>query len=404
MLLFAVLVLLALILAPQFKSNKYLTSPIFFLCLGILVFLLPVSWELPQLTGEPWGIKRISELGVIVALASAGLKIDDPFEWSSWRISSRLLVITMPLTIFMTAFLGWYALGLVPASALLFGAVVAPTDPVLADEVQTSEPSSPDDSSTRLALTTEAGLNDGLAFPFTYLAIAVAVYGLNPDLWLMDWLLIDVLYKIGIGVLAGVVTGKGLTFLFFQTADKRPSEIIGGVFAICLVLIPYSVAELVSSYGFISVFIAACVFRKQEMEHEFQQDIHDFSVTMEQLLEAILMLLVGGYIAMGMLEPLSLEMIAGALVILFIIRPICSFLAFPGSGLPRPKQWVIAFYGIRGIGSIYYLSYGIYYADFPGAEELWALVLFIITISVFVHGISAKPVMDMLDRWRYQNG
>lgn len=400
MLLAAIVIMLALILAPRLEKNKYLTAPIVFLFLGGIVFSIPLPWELPELTGKPWLLKRITELGVIVALASAGLKIDNPFDRETWKHSYRLLIIAMPLTILLTALLGWWALGLAPASAILLGAVIAPTDPVLADDVQTSEPETPDHSETRLALTTEAGLNDGLAFPFTNLAVAVALLGLSPSAWLADWLLIDVFYKIIVGAITGAGTGWLLAYLLFQTEEKRPSRIIGGVFAVCLVFIPYSVAELVSSYGFIAVFIASCVFRQQETAHSYKKEIHEFSVTMEQLLETLIMLMVGGFIAFGALQPLTIPVILIALAVLLVVRPLSSYLALSGNSLPEPKKWVISFFGIRGIGSLYYLSYGVYYADFPQAEQLWAITLLIITLSVIVHGISAKPVMDYLDNWR----
>lgn len=392
--LLACVVLLILIVAPRVKSKKYITSPIFFLLLGIALFLLPIPWELPELTDEPVLLKRITEFGVIVALASAGLKINEPFLWKTWRDSVRLLLITMPLTIAATALLGWWVAGLVPASAILLGAVLAPTDPVLANDVQTTDPGTPDGSSVRLTLTTEAGLNDGLAFPFTNLAIAVAVLGLAPSGWFAGWLLVDVFYKIIIGGFVGVICGKFLGFLLFNIPDSKNLKIADSVFAVALILFPYAVAELVSSYGFIAVFVSACFFRQKSPEHEYQKRVHQFSVTMEGLLEGILMLIIGGYLVFGVLEPLTFRMIVVSLAIIFIVRPISGLIAFIGSDLPKHKKWVISFFGIRGIGSLYYLTYAIYMADFPQSDELWAITIFIVTMSVIVHGISAKPVME----------
>jgi sodium/hydrogen antiporter len=392
--LLASVVILILIVAPRVKSKKYITSPIFFLLLGIALFLLPIPWELPELIDEPVLLKRITEFGVIVALVSAGLKINDPFSWKTWSSSTRLLLVTMPLTIAATAFLGWWVAGLVPASAILLGAVLAPTDPVLANDVQTSDPGSPDDSSVRLTLTTEAGLNDGLAFPFTNLAIAVAVLGLAPSVWIVDWLLIDVLYKIIVGAIVGVVCGKFLGFLLFNIPDNENLKIADNVFAIALVLFPYAAAELVSSYGFIAVFVSASVFRQKRPEHEYQKRVHRFSVTMEGLVEGILMLIIGGYLVFGVLKPLTFPMIAVSVAIIFLVRPISGLIAFTGSDLPKHKKWVISFFGIRGIGSMYYLAYGIYMADFPQSDELWAITIFIVVVSVIVHGVSAKPIME----------
>lgn len=396
LLVLASVVLLILIVAPRVKSKKYITSPIFLLLLGIALFLLPIPWQLPELIDEPILLKRITEFGVIVALASAGLKINAPLSWKTWSSSARLLVVTMPLTIAATAFLGWWIAGLVPASALLLGAALAPTDPVLANDVQTSDPGDPDDSSVRLTLTTEAGLNDGLAFPFTNLAIAVAVLGLAPSAWFVDWLLIDVFYKIIIGGVVGVVCGKFLGFLLFNIPDNENLKIADNVFAIALVLFPYAAAEMVSSYGFIAVFVSACIFRQKRPEHDYQKRVHQFSVTMEGVMEGILMLIIGGYLVFGVLSPLTFPMIAVSLAIIFLVRPISGLIAFTGSGLTKHNKWAISFFGIRGIGSMYYLAYGIYMADFPQSDELWAITIFIVVVSVIIHGFSAKPIMERI--------
>lgn len=114
---------------------------------------------------------------------------------------------------------------------------------------------------------------------------------------------------------------------------------------------------------------------------------------MEGLLEGVLMFIIGGYLMFGVLEPLTLPMILVSLAIIFLVRPICGLIAFIGSDWPKYKKWVVSFFGIRGIGSLYYLSYAIYMADFPQSDELWAMTIFIVAVSVFVHGVSAKPIM-----------
>jgi sodium/hydrogen antiporter len=311
-------------------------------------------------------------------------------------LSWRLLAFTMPLTIAATALLGWWALGLVPATAILFGAVIAPTDPVLASEVQTTDPSSPDYSRSRVALTTEAGLNDGLAFPFTNLAIAIAIVGFEPREWLTGWLVMDVFYRILAGAVVGVATGWCLAKLLFGI--KALDFFTTGSIALSLTLLPYALAELTAGYGFISVFVAACTFRQQESRHHYQQILHDFSEEMERILVAILMFLIGAYIASGALGPLTWQGVLVALAVIFLVRPLAGMLSFAGHPLPSWDKWVLSFYGIRGIGSLYYLGYALHRTDFEQAKELWAVVLLIIVISVVVHGLSAKPVMAALDR------
>ena len=388
-------VILVAVIVPRLTTNRFLSAPMVFMLLGIAVFALPVDIDLPNLEEARWP-ERLTELGVLIALTAAGLKINQPFAWKSWQLSWRLLAFTMPLTIAGTALLGWWALGMVPATALLFGAVIAPTDPVLASEVQTTDPSSPDYSRSRVALTTEAGLNDGLAFPFTNLAIAVALVGTDPANWLAGWLAMDVVYRIVAGALVGAVTGWLLAKVLFSLASS--DFFTTGSIALSLTLMPYALAELAAGYGFISVFVAACTFRQQESRHHYQQILHDFSEEMERILVAVLMFLIGAYIASGVLAPLTWESVAVALAVIFLVRPLAGMISFAGHPLPQWDKWVLSFYGIRGIGSLYYLAYAMHQADFPHAKELWAVVILILVISVIVHGLSAKPAMETLDR------
>ncbi|HSI95252.1 MAG: cation:proton antiporter [Methylophilaceae bacterium] len=388
-------VILVAVIVPRLTTNRFLSAPMVFMLLGIAVFALPVDIDLPNLEEARWP-ERLTELGVLIALTAAGLKINQPFAWKSWQLSWRLLAFTMPLTIAATALLGWWALGMVPATALLFGAVIAPTDPVLASEVQTTDPSSPDYSRSRVALTTEAGLNDGLAFPFTNLAIAVALAGTDPANWLAGWLAMDVVYRIVVGALVGTVTGWLLAKVLFSLASS--DFFTTGSIALSLTLMPYALAELAAGYGFISVFVAACTFRQQESRHHYQQILHDFSEEMERILVAVLMFLIGAYIASGVLAPLTWESVAVALAVIILVRPLAGMISFAGHPLPRWDKWVLSFYGIRGIGSLYYLAYAMHQADFPHAKELWAVVILILVISVIVHGLSAKPAMETLDR------
>ena len=400
LLLLAAVVVLAAAMVPRL-SSKYLTAPLLFMLAGAAVFQLPLGWRLPDLVQESFWPLRLTELGVIIALTAAGLKINKPFSWKDWQASWRLLAITMPLTIAAVAWLGWWALGLLPASALLLGAAVAPTDPVLAADVQTSAPIEPDTSHARIALTTEAGLNDGLAFPFIHLAIAVLLVGPDASDWLVGWLVMDVLYKITAGIAIGALSGWLLGQVVFRlpVTDNLARTMTGSI-ALSLTLLPYALAQMAVSYGFVAVFVAACVFRQQESQHQYQQVLHDFSEEMEHVLVAVLMFLIGAYVASGALNGLSWTMAAVALATVFIVRPLTGLVALAGVSLPKEEQLVVAFYGIRGIGSFYYLAYACSHADFPQARVLWALLILIVVISVLVHGLTAPHVMAVLDKRR----
>jgi NhaP-type Na+/H+ or K+/H+ antiporter len=154
----------------------------------------------------------------------------------------------MPLSILGCALLGWWLLGLGIGAALLLGAVLAPTDPVLAGEVQVGEPDDPDEpeDEARFSLTSEAGLNDALAFPFVYAAIAISMVGADPSGWLADWLLVDVAWRLTVGTLVGLAAGWLLSRLFFRSRLERArlADQAEGFVALAATLLAYGFAEL----------------------------------------------------------------------------------------------------------------------------------------------------------------
>lgn len=391
-LIFIGIAILFAISTPKITENKLITSPIIYLLLGTIFFFFLAEADFPHLVDEPFIGKRLTELGVILSLTSVGLKIKKPFSWKTWQYSYLLLLVTMPVTIAAVYFLGVWGLGFAPATAMLLGAVIAPTDPVLASDIQTTHPHEDDFSSARLALTTEAGLNDGLAFPFTNMAIVMAIAGSAPSIWFMDWLLIDFFYKIIGGTGIGILTGWLLSKIIFKLPNLKDygSKLTMGLFTVCLTLIPYGVAEVFGTYGFIAVFVAACVFRNTEASIEYLDHVHDFSEDMEKIVVAIIFLLAGTYLCYHFTNDFKWYMIPAATVIIFVIRPISGMIVMWSTSLPTAKKYLISFYGIRGIGSMYYLLYAVYMADFEQGKEVLALVSVVIIISILVHGLSAR--------------
>lgn len=386
---------------PRVLEHRPLSMPIAFLALGMLVFLLPVGLPTPDPLAHPTLTTHLTEIGVIVALMGAGLKIDRPLSWARWSSTWRLLAIAMPLCIAAVAFLGWWWAGLVPAAALLLGAALAPTDPVLAADVQVGEPTDVEDSEdeVRFALTSEAGLNDGLAFPFVYAAIAIASTSLAPGDWLAKWFTVDVLWKVSVGVGGGLLIGWLLGKLFFRAPSKlRLARHAEGFLALAATFLAYGLVEVVGGYGFLAVFVAARAIRAAERTHEFHAVLHDFAEQIERLLTLVLLLLLGGAIVGGLLAPLTWPAAAVGLALVFLIRPLTGWLSLRGAPGRSAEHWVISLFGIRGVGSFYYLAYATTKADFPQAELLWATVGLVVLVSVVVHGITATPVMQLLDR------
>ncbi len=175
---------------PMLLKRVPISLPI--VCIGIGVVLWSPFTPLVGMNPleNRYLTERLTEFVVIVALMGAGLKLDRPLSWKGWGASWRLIGIAMPLTIAGITFLGWTVLGLGISAALLLGAALAPTDPVLASDIQVGPPQSGEEDEVRFALTSEAGLNDGAAFPFVYLAIAIALSGASGEPYLADWLLV----------------------------------------------------------------------------------------------------------------------------------------------------------------------------------------------------------------------
>lgn len=396
------------VLVPQWLSDRPFSTPILYVVFGVVVFSLPLLPTVDPV--EQTGLsRRLSELVVIVALTSAGLKLDRMPSLRGWTVTWRLLGITMPVTIGAIALVGWGALGLLAPSALLLGAVLAPTDPVLASDVQVGGPGvgeediGPHDGEdeVRFALTSEAALNDGLAFPFTGAAILLATVGLDPTEWLGDWLLIDVGYKILAGLVLGVAVGWVLARVMF--VDQPTIELVEameGVEALAVTLLAYGVTELVHGYGFVAVFVAALTIRQYERTHDYHDRLHETAETIERLLTGAVLILFGGALADGLLAPLTVPAALAGVAIVVLVRPAAGLLALVGFPRSLAERSVIAFYGVKGAGSFFYLSYALDTAAFAQPRLTWAVVGFVVAVSVALHGVTATPVLDALDRRR----
>lgn len=388
---------------PSIVSNKPISYTLIYVIFGMVIFLLPINLPSTDALKQEIYIVRLSELGVIISLMGTAIKINRRFSLKNWAIPLKLVFITMIISIAAAAFIGWWALGLAPASAILLAAALAPTDPVLASDVQVGPPSKENEDHVRFSLTAEAGLNDGMAFPFTWLAILVAIYTGTGEAWLATWLWKDVAYRIVVGVGMGFLTGKALACLVFYLPEKISfPKIRDGFVAITSTLFIYGITEIMQGYGFLAVFVAGYTLGSYEREHSYHVALHDFTDQTERLLLVILLLLFGGSIINGLLDHLSLGGALFGILFLFVIRPLGGMLAMIGSKIHWKEKFAISFFGIKGIGSFFYLSFGLHQAYFEDASALWSILGFIVLLSIIIHGMSASPVMKYLDLRRVE--
>ncbi|GEA88946.1 cation:proton antiporter [Cellulomonas cellasea] len=399
---------LAAALLPRILGRAPVSMPMVFLAAGFVGFTVLPGLPDPDPLEHGSITEHLTEVCVIVSLMGAGLALNRPLGWRTWSTTWRLLAIAMPLSMLAVGVLGWAVLGLGAASAVLIAAALAPTDPVLATEVQVSEPVTDGeaaDDEARFALTSEAGLNDGLAFPFTYLAIALSAAAAaqeGPGEWVPEWLLVDVAWRIGLGVLAGVAVGWALGRIFFSTvADKLGlTEKAEGFVALAATFLAYGAAELAEGYGFVAVFVCACTLRTAERQHGYHAVLHKFVEQIERLLTVAVVVLLGGAVARGLLDELGWAEVGVAAAFLLVIRPLAGWIALtPGKTGPGERA-VIAFFGVRGVGTLYYVAYALEHATFPGEGELWGIAGLVVVGSIVLHGIGATPVMAALDRRR----
>jgi NhaP-type Na+/H+ or K+/H+ antiporter len=364
-------------------------------------------------------LERLTEVAVILSLFSAGLKLRLPLKDREWRVALRLALGAMVLTVAMMALVGVGALGLSLGAAVLLGAILSPTDPVLASDVQVSH--AHDRDRLRFGLTGEAGLNDGTAFPFVMLGLGLlGLHELGGGLW--RWVALDVLWAAAAGLAVGALLGDqvGRLVLYLR---KHHREAVGldELLALGLIALSYGTALLVKGYGFLAVFAAGLALRRIERQHtgarppeevenaargknkmEAATDpehahaymanaVLGFNEALERIAE------VGMVVGLGLLlasTPVAPEVYWLAPLLFFVLRPLAVGLSLLGSRANSHQRGLMAWFGVRGIGSLYYLFYAIQHGVEDGlAQRLLSLVLWVVAVSVAIHGISVTPLM-----------
>jgi len=390
------------------------TSAIVYLLIGFVVG--PMGFNLFHFNPleESALLELLTEIAVLISLYCTGVKMPAPVTYRRWRTPLMLAVVSMTLTVTLVALFGYYWLSLPLGAAVLLGAVVAPTDPVLATEVQIRHADDPDQ--LRFGLTCEAGINDGSAFPFIMLGLGLlGLHDLGDAGW--RWLVLDVVWAsvagIGIGIVAGIGVGSLVQKMRTTYAG---TEFMENFLGLGLIAFAYGISLLVDAWGFLAVFSAAVALRHSELkltglEQQYSDAISSaiqtgdkpqavahihqsslvFNEHLEKLAEIVLVLLIGGSLFW---DSWSLRAVGFAAFLFFVARPVSVHLCLLGSEEPMRLRNMVGWFGVRGVGSLYYLMYAIQH----GLQEdialgLIHLTLVVVALSILVHGISVKPAI-----------
>jgi sodium/hydrogen antiporter len=390
------LLLLGVTLGSGWIKRLPLSYALIYLIVGLI--LGSYGFGLIKIRLDTEILERLSEFVVIVSVFGCGLKMNRLLNLRTWQSTIRLIVLLMPLAILALAAIAHYLLGMSWGAAILLAAILAPTDPVLASEVQLAHVKDRDE--LRFALTSEGGLNDALAFPFVYLGI-YAFKDPNWENWFQKWVAIDLIWAIAAGIFMGIVVAKAVIWIEHYLQKRRSvDDLMENFISLSIILLTYSLTELVNGYGFLAVFVAGWLVQKSYFpQPEKRLAQLEFTEQIEKLLEVTAIVILGTILLVEPIQKYLKESLLIAGLLFFVIRPFGVWLSMLGSNLPRKTQSLMGWFGIRGLGSFYYLTYALGSGIQGETVEQIAWITFtVIVLSVIIHGITAAPLMSWYEQ------
>jgi len=395
-------------LTATWLQRSTVTSSIVYLTFGVLVG--PSALDLFHFNPlqESALLQPLTEAAVLISLFSAGVKLPGPFTFIRWRVPILLATVSMAITVALVAAFSYLVLGLPLGAGVLLGAILAPTDPVLATDVQVRHPG--DRDLLRFTLTSEAGMNDGSAFPFVMLGLGLLGLHDLGDTGL-HWWLVEVLWATLGAVLIGVTAGVALARVGWKLR-RAPyhHQLMDDFLGLGLIGMVYGLCVVVDAWGFLAVFFAAVALRQTELKlasavpaaeegeplTTVSQGALVFKEHLERLSEVLLVVLIGGAL---FINSWTWAAVGLALFLFLVVRPASVLIGLAGSGTPWRIRGLAAWFGVRGVGSLYYLMYAIEHGlPEPLALQLIGLTLIVVTLSILLHGISVKPLFALF--WR----
>ena len=423
------LLLVLMALSGSVLARLPLSTAMLYLAVGVA--LSPFGFDVLRIDAfkHTQLLERLTEVVVLVSLFTAGLKLSPGLRDRRWLLPLRLALTSMVITVIGIATCAWLFLGLPVGACILLGGILAPTDPVLASDVQVSHPG--DRDRLRFALTGEGGLNDGTATPVVMLGLGLlGLHELGEFGW--RWFAVDVLWATGAGLATGWVLGSAVgRLVLFLRREHKEAVGLDDFLALGLIGLSYGCALLLHAYGFLAVFAAGVALRRLEQlqsagsdasaqpvqqaladpdrsiadsvavhpEHApafMAQAVLGFNEQAERIGEVTIVIAIGALLWAVRWDPAAWWFVP---LLLLVIRPLSVRIGLAHSAATHGQRWLIGWFGIRGVGSLYYLVYAVNQGIAPGlAERLIALTLSVVVTSIVVHGISVTPLMAAYER------
>ena len=399
-----------------------LSTAMLYLAAGVGLGPAGLALMAPDPLADSVMLERASEVAVLISVFAVGLKLGLPLSHKSWRLPVRLAIISMIITIGLIAAIAMLGLGFSLGAAIVLGAILAPTDPVLASDIQVIEAN--DRDRLRFSLTGEGGLNDGAAFPFVMLGLGLLGHH-DLGSWGWRWLAIDVVWAVAGGLLIGAALGTWIGRLVVYLRSRHQESVgLDEFLALGLIALSYGLALLSHTYGFLAVFAAGLALQRvkerptaapattiletglqskqanealaTDSDHAsayLMQEVRGFNEQLERIAEVAIVLVVGAMLSYTYLHASAVWFI---LAVFLIVRPLSVRIGLLGAPVSRDQRIMISWFGIRGIGSIYYLMYAINHGlPVAAANEIIALTLAMVTVSIVLHGVSVTPLMNL---------
>ena len=411
--------LIAVALFPTVLKRLPISASMLYLAVGVA--LGPIGWGLvnPDPFTSSVLLERATEVALLISLFAAGMKLSLPLSDKRWQLPLRLAFLSMVLTVTLIALVGVLILGLSIGAAVLLGAILAPTDPVLASDVQVEN--ALDRDQVRFGLTGEGALNDGTAFPFVMLGLGLlGLHDLGTFGW--RWIAVDLIWAGAGGLIIGALLGTGIGKLVVYLRIQHKEAVgLDEFLVLGLIGLSYGAAVLSHAYGFLSVFAAGLALQRvrgesdQLLQHAMhtpgtkdgqlqlatdpehagsymRQGVRGFNEQLERIAEVAIVLVVGAMLSFTRFSSESIFFIA---IVFLLVRPVSVWLGLLGTFTPTDQRLLVSWFGIRGIGSIYYLMFTMNHGlphDLAG--YLMATTLAAVVASIVVHGVSVTPLMN----------